>query len=457
MKDKTHYFFAGIGGSGMNPLAQILNQRGHRVSGSDRSNDRGLNRELFSKLSQMGIALFPQSDPSLPEGVDRLVVSTAVEETMGQVQTAKSLQIEIVHRAQLLSELFNTSFGIGVAGTSGKTTVTAMIVSVLKAAGKDPTFVNGGIIKQFEGADNIGNAGYGTSPCFVAEVDESDGSIVRFSPAIGVITNISKDHKEMDELIRLFRCFSEKTTQGLVLNGDCAVSRSVAPEKSCFFGLDAQNHIKPSAHDCFESTARFVFEDTGIHLSVAGVHNIYNSLAAIAVCRKLNIPLPVIKKGLEQFRGVKRRLDIIGKTAGITVIDDFAHNPDKVAASLSAIRKMGKRVFVIFQPHGYGPTRFLLEELAEAFTIGLKPDDVFLCLDIYDAGGTAQRNISSKHLVDLIHAPEAFHATGRGQALEFVKNFAREGDVIAVMGARDDTLNLFAREILTVLSKKMHR
>ncbi len=454
MRDKEKYFFVGIGGTGMNPLAQILKQRGNWVGGSDRSNDRNLNRELFSKLKREGIDLFPQSDGVLPEDINRVVVTTAVENSIGQIQTAKSLNIEIVHRSELLAELFNKSFGVGVAGTSGKTTVTAMIVSVLKTADYDPTFVNGGIIKQFENEQNIGNAGYGKSQYFVAEIDESDGSIVNFSPKIGVITNITKDHKEMDELIGLFRGFSEKTTGYLILNGDCKNISSIAPSNSCFFGLSTQNHIRPSKFEIFVRETRFVLNGVEFNIYVPGVHNLYNSLAAVAVCLKLGIPLGVIKEGLEQFKGIKRRLDIKGEAGGVTVIDDFAHNSDKVSASLSAIQQMGCRIFVVFQPHGYGPTKFLMKELSDSFSNGLKKDDFFLCLDIFDAGGTADRTITSENLVRSVKGTNALYVKDRQQALSFIKNRSCKGDIVVVMGARDDTLSLFAEKILRELTKK---
>jgi UDP-N-acetylmuramate--alanine ligase len=183
-------------------------------------------------------------------------------------------------------------------------------------------------------------------------------------------------------------------------------------------------------------------------LRVPGRHNLLNALAAIAVGGALGIPLPAISKGLGAFKGVKRRLDIVGRRNSVIVVDDFGHNPDKIAASINALRPIGKRLLIVFQPHGYGPTRFLLGELARAFSAHLRPADMLIALKIYDAGGTADRSISSEDLLALVRGPQCRYSAERPEAISFLKEQARPGDVIAVMGARDDSLSAFARQIL---------
>jgi len=453
MSASGKYYFSGIGGSGMSSLAQILKARGHWVGGSDRSHDRKLNGRFFGKLQRQGIVLYPQHQGILPRDIEALIVSSAIEQGNSEVQQARTAGIPVQHRAGLLAELFNASFGIGIAGTSGKTTVTGMVASILDAAGKDPSVINGGIIKQYVTALQIGNAKNGSSSVLVSEVDESDGSIIHFRPKLGVITNISKDHKELEELAALFQTFAANTARQLIVNGDCRMSRGLRAKAALSFGMQAGSDLVPDAVDCNAAGSRFTLQGVPFSLRVPGRHNVANALAAAAVGRAFAIPLRIISRGLALFAGIKRRLDLVGSKDGITVIDDFAHNPDKITASLAALREMGRRCIVIFQPHGYGPTRFLRRELARAFSAGLHSEDVLICLNIYDAGGTADRTITSQDLLDSITGPQLLHAPERDGAIAAVRKIARPGDVIAVMGARDDTLSTFARKVFRAVTR----
>ncbi len=447
------YYFVGIGGSGMNPLAQIFRQRGNWVGGSDRSFDRGTNAALFEKLQGLGIFLFPQDGSGITADLDTLVVSTAIEAQNRELEQARSLSIPIMHRADLLAQLFNSGYGIAIAGTSGKTTVTGMTASVLDAAGKDPTVINGGIIRQYESPARIGNAKGGTSDIVLIETDESDGSIVKFRPRVGVITNISKDHKELGELRQLFQAFAGSTTDTLIVNGDDREIRALGISKAITFGMKTANRIivdkvQHSAHG-----TTFEMQGNSFHLSAPGLHNVYNAAAAIAVGLVLGLPVKAIQEGISSFAGIRRRLDIITREHGITVIDDFAHNPDKIASSIAALRSMGERLIVIFQPHGYGPTRFLLSELAASFSASLNSSDLLFLLPIYDAGGTADRSITSADLAQKIHGPKTYCAAGRKEVIEQVAGIVTAGDVIAVMGARDDTLSEFAQAIAEAINR----
>jgi len=442
------YYFVGIGGSGMSPLAQILCQRGNWVGGSDRNFDRNSHQDFFSKLQMLGIHLFPQDGSAVSGDIDCMVVSTAIEHNNRELAGARARNIPVVHRADLLARLFNESHGIGVAGTSGKSTVTGMVAAILDAAGMDPTFINGGIIKSFISDDLIGNCRNGSSKIMVAEIDESDGSIIHFSPRVGVITNISKDHKELDELKELFQTFAAHTSQQLIVNGDNPPARETAAHDLLTFGLQGDNDIFPADVAFSPQAVRFRLQDTPFSLNVPGEHNVYNALAAIAVGVTLNIPLATMRDGLASFAGIQRRLEIVGKKKGITVVDDFGHNPDKIVASIRALRPMGKRLLILFQPHGYGPTKFLLRELGRAFSSALLSTDFLVCLNIYDAGGTADRTVTSQDLIDTVTGPGLFYAPDRSDALALIKETARKDDIIAVMGARDDSLRLFAQRIL---------
>jgi UDP-N-acetylmuramate--alanine ligase len=352
-----------------------------------------------------------------------------------------------MHRAELLAEIFNAGFGIAIAGTSGKTTVTGMTASVLDAAGKDPTVLNGGIIRQYESQARIGNAKAGTSDIVLIETDESDGSIVKFKPRIGVITNISKDHKELGELRQLFQTFAGNTAETLIVNGDDREIRTLGIGSAVTFGMEAANRIAAEKVQQDKSGTAFEVQGNLFHLSVPGLHNVYNAAAAIAVGMVMGLPVEAIQEGIRFFAGTRRRLDIVSRENDITVVDDFAHNPDKIAASIAALKSMGERLIVIFQPHGYGPTRFLLSELAASFSASLKPFDLLFLLPIYDAGGTADRSISSADLANKIQGPKTNCAIDRKEVMEKVADIVRTGDVIAVMGARDDTLSEFAQAI----------
>jgi UDP-N-acetylmuramate--alanine ligase len=453
MKPVKKYYFVGIGGSGMSSLAQLMNLKGNKVAGSDRSFDQKKNRLFFNKLQKQGILLFPQEESSISEDIDFLVVSSAIEDDNRETRKAKSLMIPIVRRAELLANMFNRSYGVGIAGTSGKSTVTGMVASILDAAGKDPTVINGGIIKQYVSNDCIGNAKAGSSEFMISEVDESDGSILQFSPEIGVITNISKDHKEIAELKELFQAFASKTSKYLIVNGDCPQSKSIIKNGAVTFGINSSNIFSAENIEYYKNGTRFRTKGASYSINVPGLHNIYNALASIAVGSVLNIPEEMIKKGLASFKGIKRRLDFVGHKNGITVIDDFAHNPDKIKASISTLKGMGKRVIVIFQPHGFGPTRFLLNELSETFSASLDASDFLVCLNIYDAGGTADRSITALSLLNGISGPSLLHANDRKNALSIVSKIIKEGDVIAVMGARDDTLSDFAKKILRMIGR----
>lgn len=452
MNTKKKYYFVGIAGSGMSSLGQLLRQRGSIVCGSDRSFDRGLNLPLQRKFRLLGIELRAQQEQSVTPGIDELIVSSAIEASSGEIKRARELGIPVVHRSELLACLFNDARGIAVGGTSGKTTVTAMTASVLEAAGLDPSFVNGGFVKQYISRMHLGNARSGLSPYMVCEADESDGSIVRYRPAIAVITNITKDHKDLPELRSLFQTFADNTAETLIVCGDCPEASAISCRgRRITYGLSMRCDIHPERIDLQPGAAAFFAGGVRFRLRVPGLHNLQNALAAIAVGRALDVPLQAASKGLAAFKGVKRRLDVVGRRGGIVVVDDFGHNPDKIAASIAALRPMGSRLIIVFQPHGYGPTRFLLPELAHTFGSQLNADDVLVCLKIYDAGGTADRSISSNDLLERVSGPRCEYIPERADAIDFLKRQARSGDVIAVMGARDDTLSTFARSILRKL------
>lgn len=449
-----HYFFCGIGGSGMSSIAQVLLKKGCQVSGSDRAFDNKQSLSKFEILQNLGCVLHPQDGSGVTGQVDVLVVSSAVEESIPDVKSAMEKGVKIKKRSDVLAELFNDSFGIAIGGTSGKSTTTAMVGHMLKVCGKDPSVIGGAPMKNAEKTDGLGNALCGSSNLCVIEADESDGSIEKYTPAISVLNNITLDHKPMNELIPLFRDFIRKASVGAVINLDDAQSVALKSENSqvVTYSLSADKgadlvakNIKPLADG-----VSFTLSGIYIKLRVSGKHNVSNALAALCVAHLLNIPQAEAATALETFKGVKRRMDILGTQNGVTVIDDFAHNPDKIEATLSTLQEHQGRILAMYQPHGFAPTKMLRKELVQAFASNMKAEDILLLPEIYFAGGTVERSISSEDLVKDVQAKgkNALYCNTRADVSSFIKKNAKNGDRIVIMGARDDTLTDFAQDIL---------
>ncbi|MGB8363114.1 MAG: Mur ligase family protein [Rhizomicrobium sp.] len=465
MTQDSPYFFCGIGGSGMLPLALILRARGAEVSGSDRALDQGRTPEKFAFLRERGIALFPQDGSGVTRPGMIVVASAAVEDTVPDIAAAKAAGARLVTRAELLAQLFNAArTSIGVAGTSGKSTTTGMIGWVLASGGLDPTVMNGAVMKNFVSNEApFASALVGASDIFVSEVDESDGSTAHYRPAIAVVNNVSLDHKSMDELRALFRDFVARA-QIAVLNLDNADTAALAPaaRKCVTFGFGDRNadfsaHALTPAADgiAFTLHERESGTDMRVKLGVPGRHNVANALAALAAARAAGAPLVRAVAALQQFSGIRRRLDTVGEANGVTVIDDFAHNPDKIAATLDTLHDFPGRLLVLFQPHGFGPLKKMKTEFIAGFADRLGDEDVLIVSEPVYFGGTTDKSVTSEDIVAGIAARgrKAFAPGKREAGGEMLVRLARPGDRIVVMGARDDTLSSFAAELLIDLAK----
>src|SRR5438270_9413476 len=325
-------FFSGIGGSGMLPLASIVRASGGKVAGSDRSLDAGRTREKFDYLRSLGIQLFPQDGSGLEPGMT-LVTSAAVEETVTDVVRAKELGLTHLRRPEFLAKLLNSAQrSVGVGGTSGKSTVTGMIGWILHACHRQPTVMNGAVMKNFvTPSAPFASALVGDPELFVSEVDESDGSIALYRPEIAVLTNVSLDHKEMEELRRLFAGFLLSARKA-VLNLDDPETRALAeavPEKVISYGLDAPKaDFMGKDLQLLEGGAAFTLHAEGksveVRLHVPGRHNASNALAAIAAARALGGKIEDAVSALARSEGLRRRLEVVGAAGGFTVIDDLA-------------------------------------------------------------------------------------------------------------------------------------
>lgn len=466
MEQDRPYFFCGIGGSGMLPLALILRAKGADVSGSDRALDQGRTAPKFEFLRSRGIALFPQDGSGIARPDQIVVASAAVEDTVPDIRAARRIGARIVTRATLLADLFNAApTSVGVAGTSGKSTTTGMIGWILHATGRDPTVMNGAVMTNFATPDApFASALVGAGNTFVSEVDESDGSIARYTPAVAVVNNISLDHKSLDELRALFRDFVAKAGIA-VLNLDndetAVLAAARAPGSAVTYSLsDPKADLLAGALRPEPDGIAFDVRDTGmtlsVRLNVPGRHNVSNALAALAAARALGVSLDEAAKALERFTGIRRRLEVVGTANGVTVIDDFAHNPDKIAATLSTLHDFSGRLLVMFQPHGYGPLARMKSEFIECFARCLNPDDVLVMPEPVYFGGTTMRGVTSEEIVRGVRAlgRSAFAFADRAACGEKLLELAAPGDRIVVMGARDDTLSQFAAEVLDEIRQR---
>jgi UDP-N-acetylmuramate--alanine ligase len=463
MSEAKSYFFCGIGGSGMLPLAMIVRGRGHEVAGSDRALDQQRLAAKFDYLRDRGIALFPQDGSGVTSAGQILVATGAIEESVPDMVRAREIGAARMGRPELLAQLFNAArTGIAVGGTSGKSTVTGMIGWILHEAGRDPTMMNGAVMKNFAGADAaFASALVGAGPEFVSEVDESDGSIALYEPEIAVLNNITLDHLSLAELRHLFRDFAAKAGT-VVLNLDDDETRLLAaalpPERlrTC--------SLKDKSADLFgtdfeEEPFAIAFRANGVpvRLRIPGRHNAENALAALAAAEVCGVPLAQGAAALAGFKGLRRRFELVGEADGIKVIDDFGHNPDKIAATLRTLHAFPGRLLLFFQPHGYGPLRVMGEALVDTFAREMAPEDVLIMPDPVYYGGTTDRSIGSDAIVAAIaargrmaeHVPEA--PPERTASAARLLGLARPGDRIVVMGARDDSLTQFAEQLVEAL------
>lgn len=468
MNQDVSYFFCGIGGSGMMPLALIVQAQGARIEGSDRALDQGRTPTKFDWLRGHGVVLHPQ-DGSGVVSPDQIVVATgAVEDTVPDIAAARRVGATILTRPQLLARLFNAApASIGVAGTSGKSTITAMTAWILHAAGRAPTVVNGAVMKNFVSeAQPFAGALVGAPGLFVAEVDESDGSIAGYDPTVAVVSNISLDHKSMEELRDLFGGFAGRATRA-ILNLDnpetAALAQPLPSGRAITFSLgEAEADLSAHAIAPLPGGVRFTLHDrtTGreheVVLQTPGAHNVANALAAVAAAGTQGVTTDQAVAALADFSGVRRRLEVVGTANGVTVIDDFAHNPDKIAATLKTLHAWPGRVLILFQPHGFGPLKLMRDQFIDGFAGLMRADDVLVMPEPVYYGGTTDRSVGSEDIAAGIRAAgrDATALPDRAACGERLLALARPGDRILVMGARDDTLSDFAADLVAKLGAR---
>lgn len=406
----------GIGGVGMSALAQALLDAGGTVTGADRAlGGSGARPGVLAALARAGVRLFPDDGSGIGPDTARVIVSTAVEETNRDLRCARARGIPVVHRAAALAELLAPRRLVAVAGTCGKSTVTAILGHLLAESGFDPVVVNGAQVVGWDaGGTRVGSTRKGTGAYAVAEVDESDKSLVAFKPFAAVVTNASADHYSKAEMDAVFDAFV-RGVPGPVIDG-------------------RRTPMVPSA------AARTI--------PLPGEHNAVNAECALRMAAALGADPARLAAAIRTFPGVERRLQRVGTCGGAVVYDDYAHNPEKLHAMLATLQAAyPKGVAVVWRPHGYAPLRKMLEALAAMFRATLRPCDELLVLPVYDAGGTTDRSLNSDALVTRLNASPVRFVEGLEDAETHLRTHAPAFGALVVAGARDPGLPVLARRL----------
>ncbi|MGE5750613.1 MAG: UDP-N-acetylmuramate--L-alanine ligase, partial [Nitrospirota bacterium] len=446
--------FAGIFGSGMSALAQYLRFQGITVSGSDRFHTSEDTASIRRSLEGLGCAVVHQDGSGVGADTDVVCVSTAIEESNPDIAAARSRGLPIIHRSDLLAAIIATKKTIAVAGTSGKSTVTAMIFEFLTACGRSPSLISGAGLRRLEKQGLIGNAWSGGSDLLVVEADESDGTLVKYRPEVGIFLNISKDHKTIDELRKLFETLASQTPW-TASNADDPILASLPA--TVRFGRNGSGSWRADHEELLPTSVKLFKGGVEYHLPLPGNHNLENLRAALCVCEHFGCEQTALADAVKNYEGVARRFSVTTTRQNVHVVDDFAHNPAKIAAVMHAARGLSERILAVYQPHGFGPTRFLKDEYIATFRTAFRQNDSLYLLPIYYVGGTAQKNISSE---DIIHGlgPIAFSAqavSGRDELLTRLKADAKSEDCILIMGARDPSLPALVRKVVKMFGGEM--
>lgn len=450
IKDFNKVFFIGIAGAGMSALAQYLVGIGKEVSGSDRFFKAGEFNDIRNKLEAESILCFEQDGSGITPDLNLVVASAAVEDSVPEMIRAKTLQIPVMRRSELLALIAKSRKTIAVGGTSGKSTTSAMLFDILEHAGMEPSIISGAGLVSIMRQGKIGNAKVGRGDWLVIEADESDSSIVQYFPEIGLLLNVDKDHKELDVLMDVFTTFRENSNR-FVVNRSHALAATLSQDMSqdfchhedCVAGYVARDFKQEGL------SIGFTINHTPFRMKLVGRHNMENALAASTVANLLGVDLTISADALAQYEGIYRRHQVLGEKGGVWVIDDYAHNPAKCAASIQACQPIAPKVIAWFQPHGYGPTRFLRNDFVKEISAVLRPQDEIWMSEIFYAGGTATRDISANDLIEDIRKEghHAYFVKDRNQLLETLRPHLDGHCVLLLMGARDPALEEFAAKL----------
>lgn len=419
--EKLH--LVGIGGVGMSALAETLLDHGACVSGSDRFLDQGRLLPVLSTLRNQGIDIVPQNGSGVHSGLTAVVTSSAIESDNPDILAANRLGIPIKHRSNTLAETLAGKYLVAITGTCGKSTITPMLGHILDVADLAPTVVNGAPCVNWHTPQRTGAVLHGMGPHCVVEVDESDRSLLNFHPKTALVSNASADHFSLEETNALFDAFIAQVS-GNVIDG---------------------RHDSERLPEITEHTwsSTFEFRNQVITLPQPGRHNAINAWQAARMSELLGVQAETTAKALATFKGIKRRLETIGiRSDGVRVIDEYAHNTEKIRATLITLKNRSTRTLALWRPHGYGPLEKMLESLTEMFIDTLRPDDHLFLLPVFDAGGSASRTIKTEMLQERLAAAgvKAEWLPDHAAAIMRINTLATSGDIIVTMGARDPDL-----------------
>ena len=448
---EKRYHLVGVAGVGMSALAQVLLAQGADVSGSDRFHDRGEEMEVLRKLARAGLKLTPQDGSGVVPGTEAVIVSTAIEDDNPDRLRAVELGIPVVHRAEMLACLAAGRKLVAVTGTSGKSTVAGMIGWIFECLGLDPTVVNGGALVDWRSEYRIGNVRVGRADVWVLEADESDRSLLKFQPDWAVVTNVSKDHFELDDVRVLFKKFAAQVDRGIVCGSGVADLLRETEGEALPRTLELVEEVfVPEPEAGFSS---FWYKGLTFRCPLIGRHNAENAFAAVVLCDRFGLDLAAVRNALSSFRGIERRLEPAGGARGVSVVDDYAHNPAKIQAAWQAVAALHGRVLGVWRPHGYAPLRNMFHELADAFSAVCRPDDRLFILPVFYSGGTADQSISSGDLVAKLRerGVRAYVVRDYDMLLHELAGECRAGDCVICMGARDPYLPVFSRRLVATL------
>jgi UDP-N-acetylmuramate--alanine ligase len=458
ISDFKNPFFIGVAGTGMSAIAQYLQGIGKSVSGSDRYFEKGEALEIKQKLEAEGIQCFMQNGEGITAHTDLVVCSTAIEDTVLEVIKAKELGIQIIRRSELLAIIALSKKTIAIGGTSGKSTTCAMLFNILEEANLQPSIISGAGLVSIINEGKIGNAKVGKGEWLVIEADESDGSIIQYKSEIGLLLNVDKDHKDIEVLMEMFLQFKHNSKH-FIVNQSHYLAKKLSVNVVNDFAIDENIEAGIIAEN-FKATGfdiQFDIQDTSIHINALGRHTMENATAAIAVAIHCGATLQHCANALTKYKGIYRRHQILGQKNGVWLIDDYAHNPVKCAASIAACQPLSNKVIAWFQPHGYGPTKFLRQDFVDEISAALRPNDEIWMSEIFYAGGTAVKDISANDLIEDIKAKgkKAFFVENRNELIANLKkesfnnviNDTTNENVLLLMGARDPSLENFAKQV----------
>lgn len=449
ISDFKNPFFIGVAGVGMSAIAQYLQGIGKNVSGSDRYFHPDEYNKTKEQLENEGIKCFLQDGSGITAETDLVVVSTAIEDTVYEVKKAKELGIPIIKRSQLLAMIAKSKKTVAVAGTSGKSTTSAMLFQILLDAGLEPSIISGAGLTSIIKQGKIGNAYVGKGDWLIIEADESDGSVVQYEPEIGLLLNVDKDHQEIEELMDLFTTFKNNTNGLFVVNQSNALAKTLSTNVNNDFGFETEAGFTAKNFRQEGFKLSFEIDNQEFTMNAIGQHTVENATAAVAVANQIGVDLKTCAESLSKYEGIYRRHQILGQKNGVWVIDDYAHNPAKCAASIKACQPLAEKVVAWFQPHGYGPTRFLRKDFVEEISNTLRENDEIWMSEIFYAGGTAVKDISANDLIEDIKAKgkKAYFVEDRNLFLEKVRPSLSKNSVLLLMGARDPSLEEFCKDL----------